>query len=74
MSYNISENSSRPERCNFRIKDLNSKKQGWERWWQVEQWLKVGVGKKGGLDQEHLERSTKPRKGGRWDVSANDRP
>ena len=40
----------------------------------MEQWLKVGVGEKRGLDQEHLERSTKPRKGGRWDVSANDRP
>ena len=36
--------------------------------------MKVGVGEKGGLDQEHLERSTKPRKGGRGDVSANVRP
>ena len=39
----------------------------------MEQWLKVGVGEKGCLDQEHLERFTKPRKGGRRDVSANDR-
>ena len=40
----------------------------------MEKRLKVGVGEKGGLDQEHLERSTKARKGGRWDVSANDKP
>ena len=38
----------------------------------MEQWLKVDVGEKGGLDQEHLERSSKSRKGGWWDVSAND--
>ena len=39
----------------------------------MEKWLEVGVGKEGSLEEKNLERSSKAREGGRWDMSAKDK-